>query len=220
MNKVVPIYSAVVRLEDGKVTSVEWDNDCFDCTDLCMTTQITDKITEKNCRTKAEECTGGLSSYNCDPKIYVTFIGTDSNGNHMVSAGLRISRFRQYSISQMYTSAKNTWDSTYEQVDKKVTDFTGTSQNNQNQQNSTTNATNPVSLLANFREQIQLIQPQIPQPIPPQIQQTTPQPPIRQQTIHRIQTIQTRIPLLQLLETEFLNPLSPIQFSQKSTNQT
>jgi hypothetical protein len=43
----------------------------------------------------------------CDPKIYVSFIGTDSNDNYMESAGKRISRFRQFSVGQMYGSAKS-----------------------------------------------------------------------------------------------------------------
>ena len=34
----------------------------------------------------------------------------------MKSAGLRISRFRQYSIGQMYASAKNTFDGAVEKV--------------------------------------------------------------------------------------------------------
>ena len=41
---------------------------------------------------------GFSNSTSCDPKIYVSFIGTDSSGNYLESAGMRISRFQQYSI--------------------------------------------------------------------------------------------------------------------------
>ncbi len=43
----------------------------------------------------------------CDPKIYISFVGSDACSNYMESAGKQISRFRQYSVSDMYISAKN-----------------------------------------------------------------------------------------------------------------
>jgi hypothetical protein len=46
----------------------------------------------------------------------VSFTGKDGKGNYLKSAGLRISRFRQYSIGQMYASAKNTFDGAVDTV--------------------------------------------------------------------------------------------------------
>ena len=42
----------------------------------------------------------------CDLKLYVVWTGTDSNGNYFQSAGLRFSRFQQFAISSLYTSAR------------------------------------------------------------------------------------------------------------------
>lgn len=69
----------------------------------------------------------------------------------MKSAGLRISRFRQYSIGQMYASAKNTFDGAVEKVKntwnetisenlKKISGGGGSTNPNTN------NTTNPVKI--------------------------------------------------------------------------
>jgi hypothetical protein len=42
----------------------------------------------------------------CDLKLYVVWTGTDANGNYFQSAGLRFSRFQQFAISSLYTSAR------------------------------------------------------------------------------------------------------------------
>lgn len=60
-----------------------------------------------DCSTTPEEC---------DLKLYVVWTGTDSNGNYFQSAGLRFSRFQQFAISSLYTSARtlalNAYDAT------------------------------------------------------------------------------------------------------------
>ena len=42
----------------------------------------------------------------CDLKMYIVWTGTDANGNYFQSAGLRFSRFQQFAISSLYTSAR------------------------------------------------------------------------------------------------------------------
>ena len=43
----------------------------------------------------------------CDPKFYITWFGTDKNGNQLKSANLALSKFKQYSINSLYDSFKN-----------------------------------------------------------------------------------------------------------------
>lgn len=49
----------------------------------------------------------------CDLKIYVVWTGTDANGAYFQSAGLRFSRFQQFAISSLYTSARTLALDTY-----------------------------------------------------------------------------------------------------------
>jgi hypothetical protein len=40
-----------------------------------------------------------------DPKIFLSWIGTDKNGNYMLSQTKRISRFTEYSVGNVYQDA-------------------------------------------------------------------------------------------------------------------
>ncbi|CAD8163374.1 unnamed protein product [Paramecium pentaurelia] len=103
---VYPIYSLVVNMEDGNVTDLIWDNGCWDssmeCSDYVITNSNGESFSDSN--NYYTECTKDMD---CDAKIYISFIGTDASGNYMESAGKRISRFRQYAVSDMFSSAKN-----------------------------------------------------------------------------------------------------------------
>ena len=61
----------------GYVIDMFWDNVCFDagtCQENTYTAIDGSQITENN--DLVSSCTGGA----CDPKIYVSFLGTDSSG--------------------------------------------------------------------------------------------------------------------------------------------
>jgi len=45
----------------------------------------------------------------CDPKVYVSWIGKDKDGNYLMSASYRISQFRKYSLYASYNSAKKSF---------------------------------------------------------------------------------------------------------------
>lgn len=98
-NYVGGAYSVVVTLKGGKVKKIEWDNFCDICDDKCI--KFDD---EEICATKM--CKAG-SLGDCDPRIYVTWIGTDGNDENLVSASYRISQFRKYSIFKMYSQARD-----------------------------------------------------------------------------------------------------------------
>ena len=44
----------------------------------------------------------------CDLKIYVSWFGTDKDGNYLISAGKRLSAFRSWSLKSAYESASQT----------------------------------------------------------------------------------------------------------------
>lgn len=84
---VVPIFSLVVNLDNGKITGTSWDNGCWDCTSLCYLDKISSSTSQSICRINPCNLSDSSGTTACDPKIYVTWIGTDSSGNHMNSAG-------------------------------------------------------------------------------------------------------------------------------------
>lgn len=84
---VIPVFSLIVDIEDGKIKKTSWDNDCFDCTSLCYLDKINENKTQTNCRIKPCNITADGQASACDPRIYVSWIGTDSKGSHMNSAG-------------------------------------------------------------------------------------------------------------------------------------
>lgn len=96
------MYSAVVQMDGGNVTDIVWDNGCWDGGSKCLEGYGIegDRVNYiEGCQVKTD----------CDPKVYVSFIGTDSESNYMESAGeatlnlgRRISRFRQYAVNDMY----------------------------------------------------------------------------------------------------------------------
>ncbi len=52
------------------------------------------------------------SIFDCDPKFYITWFGTDGDGRPLQSAGLAMSRFRDYNVVSLYSGAKNVFNKT------------------------------------------------------------------------------------------------------------
>jgi hypothetical protein len=130
----VPTYTAIIKLTDGVVTDIGWDDGCFFCpenTDECMHTGLdvntTDEIMNpifRGCRKTMEQCypptmpaangtaDGGAANVTvaqtgCDLKVFLTWTGTDRNGQYLRSASKRFSRYRQFGIATLYQSAIN-----------------------------------------------------------------------------------------------------------------
>ena len=55
-------------------------------------------------------------AFNCDPKFYLTWFGTDADGTQLQSSSLSMSRFRQYSVGSLFNSAKGVFNSTIEKI--------------------------------------------------------------------------------------------------------
>jgi hypothetical protein len=75
------------------------------------------------------------TAFNCDPKFYITWFGTDADGKQLKSSNLSMSRFRQYAVGSLYNSAKDAFNKTvttlvdtYNQVKAEVEKLTGPKQ--------------------------------------------------------------------------------------------
>jgi hypothetical protein len=127
---VFPVLTAVISVKLGEVIGITWDDGCHFCADtgdMCVsniftlpktsfnsTVKVSDTALKKlsldgegkNCKVGVDRCTGSNGG-ECDLKVYVVWTGTDAQGNYLKSASLRFSRFAQYSIKDMYASAKS-----------------------------------------------------------------------------------------------------------------
>ena len=112
VEKAFTIFSIVVKVKKGNITELVWDNACYGCDDKCETdiTSISElnsnkTMTYSNCY--ENDINNKCSNNGCDPKFYITWFGTDKNGNQLKSANLALSKFKQYSVNSLYDSVKN-----------------------------------------------------------------------------------------------------------------
>ena len=142
--RIFPMYTAIVTLTEGIVTSISWDDGCYGCNFSALDNGCGDSIMSINSTSSSYQVmasSNGASYYNgywntlcgngctrcwnsndycntncdagtpgcaCDLTIYVVFTGTDNQGRYLSSAGLRMSRFQDYSISSLVESAQAT----------------------------------------------------------------------------------------------------------------
>ena len=115
MCTIVPFHTLVVKVDNGVISELEWDEDCSLCShEYC--------IDGNNCASELSKCSTngtvadgttstslqrGASNVDCDFKIYVSWSGTDKDGVYLSSAGRRLSQFRRWSINSLYNQAAN-----------------------------------------------------------------------------------------------------------------
>jgi hypothetical protein len=126
---VLPILSLVVNMVQGDITSLAWDNECMTCSSNApeclkgyqslklelITPSLIHLLPDASsglyfnggCAAQRDTCTVSSSNPNansCDPKVLVTFSGTDRNGRQLSTAGLRLSQFAGFSIRSLWDS--------------------------------------------------------------------------------------------------------------------
>jgi len=90
---VIGSWSAMVRLDAGTVVSIDWDDGCEECdADHCL---------DNVCALDQTSCYGR----NCDLKIYLGWIGDDTNKIYCTSAGSLPSNFRTFSFGTIFPYA-------------------------------------------------------------------------------------------------------------------
>merc|ERR1719350_300648 len=103
--------SAVINLEEGKVHSIVWDNGCSACGGPILDNPRCLRNSQQlhpGTYIEGPELTGDgvcatdrCEAAGCDLNVFVTWAGTDSEGNHLLSAGQRISLFEGATFSSM-----------------------------------------------------------------------------------------------------------------------
>ena len=107
------MFNLVIKVKEGKIYDIVWDNACYDCIKYCennIKSYDDDKnntMTYENCyEADTENCYTDKDT-NCDPKFYITWFGTDKKGNQLKTSNLAMSKFKKYSVSSLYSSVKN-----------------------------------------------------------------------------------------------------------------
>lgn len=114
-----PLLSLVVNLRNGVVSSFAWDNSCAGCgPDACIhSSKFFNPISGEYGGGTFEQgtCSQALlgCGWECDLKIFVTWAGTDKNGRHATSAGMRLSKFTGYTLSSLYERMSNNYDEVF-----------------------------------------------------------------------------------------------------------
>lgn len=115
---VTPFWTAIVQMSMGVVQRIVWDSGCYTCevtSNECNPDLSPAKCPDRNgeaadcydCAVNPNKCS---TSTNCNPSVYLAWVGTDADGNKLTSAGMVISQFRKYSMQILYTSGKSSWD--------------------------------------------------------------------------------------------------------------
>ena len=99
-------------MKKGEITELVWDNACYGCDDKCEQNISIKSLLDKNKKMTYNNCyendmNSCKSNNACDPKFYITWFGTDKNGNQLKSSNLALSKFKKYSVNSLYNSVKN-----------------------------------------------------------------------------------------------------------------
>ena len=108
--EIAQILNLVVGLEEGKISNIEWRNNCFDMQgcrpDDCEDTSVDyggKNHNEFNCFRSG--C-AGVSDYSCDTQVFVTWVGRDNGRDDCTSDNYRISSFYNFGIVSYLNSAR------------------------------------------------------------------------------------------------------------------
>jgi len=118
-----PVLMAVIRVDEGKVKEIIWDDTCEWCESSSCSANTYDysgivvRPEAKSCYIPDIDCVVPNSEYNvqgwsgalarvksseqCSLKVYVTWTGTDANGFHFLSAASRFSRLSETQVKRI-----------------------------------------------------------------------------------------------------------------------
>lgn len=94
----VGYYSAIVRMEEGRVIGISWDEGCKNCPDdICIGGQ--------NCGLSYGSSYVPCFTDECNMKVYVAWVGTTTNQRQCLSGGFLPSNFRRFSLGNVRRDA-------------------------------------------------------------------------------------------------------------------
>lgn len=108
---VAQILNLVVVLDEGKISGLEWRNNCFDmqgcdpdqCKDTSVVINVDETIDEHNCF--RSDCFQ-VSDNTCDTQVFLTWVGRDNDRDDCTSDNYRISAFTNFGIVSYLDSAR------------------------------------------------------------------------------------------------------------------
>ena len=108
------MHNLVIKMEEGKIYEIVWDNGCFDCdkencVNNILSKSVFDPLIDKkygNCKESQNE-SEGKSGNHLVPKFYITWFGTDKQKRQLKTAGLAMTKFKPYITSGSFSSSIN-----------------------------------------------------------------------------------------------------------------
>ena len=106
----------VIKMEEGKIYEIIWDNGCFTCGEKnCQNNLISKSIKNENDTILYENCFEKCDLRNNDnkldkkfePKFYITWFGSDKDKRQLKTAGLAMTKFKPYISESFKTSIKD-----------------------------------------------------------------------------------------------------------------
>lgn len=123
----MPMHSIVITLKSGKLQSFEIEDmtgACDDPTTEAPIAEYSGRFADKgvqvpNC--PKTDCSSSVNSTGiCDPKIFISWIGTDSDDNTLISASNKLSNFKKYNMKGMYEAILKVNTNNHSDPDKSV----------------------------------------------------------------------------------------------------
>ncbi|GLE03363.1 hypothetical protein PINS_up012253 [Pythium insidiosum] len=115
---IYPFLTAIISVKKGQVQGVSWDDGCYFCgSEMCepnlyrFASNVSSRVAKEGytCYNNVATCSGPNAT-SCDLTIYIGWTGTDSKGNYLSSAGLRMSQFTKYSIGSYFKKLSLSFD--------------------------------------------------------------------------------------------------------------
>lgn len=108
-NQVFPVINLLITLDMGKISSIALEDFSSACAEAVIPEIINQgnsfasENTIKNC--PVAFCQGAESDTGkCDFKIFLSWIGTDKDGNGLISSSERLSNFKNYNLEGIFNS--------------------------------------------------------------------------------------------------------------------
>jgi len=122
---VAQLLNLVINMHEGEISSFAWDTGCAGCgPSRCMQSAKkldvlrgggfsadTSAFFDRGaCGQEVTRCSP--DDFSCDLKLFITWAGTDRSGNHLRSAGTRLSKFTGHSLGSLYETMDDSYTST------------------------------------------------------------------------------------------------------------
>ena len=123
-NAVAGVVELQITMNEGNITRVDWLHGCgLGCNPFsaCADAYVVDQngyglVAEQNCfEIECELATPARST--CDTQVFVTWTGTDKNGEYCESVNYSIHGFGRYGSGGYMASARGIAEQTYAQVE-------------------------------------------------------------------------------------------------------